>query len=57
VRANREEFIAHPRQNHFVVAYAPEHHAAGLERADGYPIGEIGSLGFVGVGHVVLLVD
>jgi hypothetical protein len=33
--ANREEVVARARQEHVFVAHAPEHHAAGPERADG----------------------
>jgi hypothetical protein len=42
------------RQEHVLVAHAPEHHAAGLERRNGYSLGKIRSPRKVGISHVDL---
>ena len=49
--ANREELVARAHQKHVLVAHAPEHHAARLDRADGYPVPKIRSMCGVGISH------
>jgi hypothetical protein len=38
--AHCEEFVAGARQDHVVIAHAPEQHAAGLERRDRNSVGK-----------------
>jgi hypothetical protein len=52
VGAHGEELVPRARQEHLLVTHAPEHHATGLDRADGDAVGEIRSRRCFGLSHV-----
>jgi hypothetical protein len=52
--ANGEELVAARARGTVFVAHAPEHHAARLDRVDGYSLGKIRSIRLIGISHVAL---